>query len=70
MESNELKPRPGVNLAEAGGMRVVELTLELIALKERVNYLVSYMAESLTAVDVRLAKIEKEFERAEQAPKE
>lgn len=50
--------------------REIELRMEIGALRERVNNLVLFLTESLTTVDVRLAKIEKEFERAEQAPKE
>lgn len=47
-----------------------EIALRLTMLEERVNSLVTFISEALTAVDVRLAKIERELERAEQAPTE
>jgi len=48
-----------------------ELAKELKILRERVDCLVSFITESLTTVDVRLAKLEKEVEkRAEQTPLE
>lgn len=50
--------------------RELELLMEIRALKERVNNLVLYLTESLTAVDVRLAKLEKEFEHVGQATTE
>ena len=48
-----------------------EIALRLTMLEERVNSLVTFISEALTAADVRLAKIEKELEKKmEQTPQE
>ena len=64
MMSNESEIRALISLLSE---RIDFVSKRLDVLNERVDSLVSFISESLTAVDVRLAKIEKDFNQGEQA---
>lgn len=63
--SNENEMRALISLLSE---RIDFINKRLDLLTERVSGLASFIAESLTTVDVRLAKIEKDFKVGEQAP--